>query len=167
MSEWDWLPKVTCKDISVTYVTVHRCAGRLNRKFELQTGSKQHRHFVGIFYSRGSLYTIMLSEWVSEFGCLTKLTHSLTQHYCVQWPSGVKCWTNTPSLHASYAVSQDNGRFHYANGLITLSLLYRLVWARRVMLIGCFTCQFTFKSYTDGWSWYYSRAPTPYTCRVL
>ena len=45
-SVWDLLLNVTCKDISVIYVTAHRCAGGL-KKFDLQSGS--HRHFVWLF----------------------------------------------------------------------------------------------------------------------
>ena len=48
MSEWDRLLKVTCNDISVihVYVTAHRCAGRLKKKWDLRSGSNRHRHFV-------------------------------------------------------------------------------------------------------------------------
>ena len=38
---------VTCNDISVIYVTVHRCASRLKKKFDLRPGFQRHRHFVG------------------------------------------------------------------------------------------------------------------------
>ena len=31
--EWDWLLNVTCNDISVTYVTAHRCAGGLKNNW--------------------------------------------------------------------------------------------------------------------------------------
>ena len=31
MSEWDWMLNDTCKDISVIYVTAHRCAGGLKK----------------------------------------------------------------------------------------------------------------------------------------
>ena len=40
---------VTINDISVIYVTAHRCAGGLKKKFDLQSGSQRHRHFVGFF----------------------------------------------------------------------------------------------------------------------
>ena len=43
------LLNVTCNDISVIYVTAHRCAGGLKKKFDLQSGSQRHRHFVGFF----------------------------------------------------------------------------------------------------------------------
>ena len=49
VSEWDWLLNVTCNDISVIYVTAHRCAGRLKKEFDLWSGSQSHRHFVGFF----------------------------------------------------------------------------------------------------------------------
>ena len=39
---------VTCNDISVIYVTALNCAGGL-KKFDLRSGSKRHRHFVGLF----------------------------------------------------------------------------------------------------------------------
>ena len=39
---------VTSNDISVIYVTAHRCAGGL-KKFDLRSGSQRHRHFVGFF----------------------------------------------------------------------------------------------------------------------
>ena len=48
MSEWDWLLNVTCYDISVIYVTTHRCEGGL-KKFDLRSGSQRHIHFVGFF----------------------------------------------------------------------------------------------------------------------
>ena len=40
---------VTCNDISVIYVTVHRCADGLKKKLDLQSGSQRHRLFVGFF----------------------------------------------------------------------------------------------------------------------
>ena len=39
---------VTINDISVIYVTAHRCAGGL-KKFDLRLNSQRHRHFVGFF----------------------------------------------------------------------------------------------------------------------
>ena len=50
VSEWvNWLFNVTTKDISVIYVTAHRCAGGLKKKLDLRSGSQRHRHFVGFF----------------------------------------------------------------------------------------------------------------------
>ena len=46
--ELNWLFNVTINDISVIYVTAHRCAGGL-KKFDLRSGSQRHRHFVGFF----------------------------------------------------------------------------------------------------------------------
>ena len=40
---------VTIYDISVIYVTAHRCSGGLKKKFDLRSGSQRHRHFVGSF----------------------------------------------------------------------------------------------------------------------
>ena len=40
---------VTVNNISVIYVTAHRCAGGLKKKFDLRSGSQRHRHFVGFF----------------------------------------------------------------------------------------------------------------------
>ena len=34
---------------SVIYVTAHRCASGLKKKFDLRSGSQRHRHFVGFF----------------------------------------------------------------------------------------------------------------------
>ena len=48
---WDevnLLFNVTIYDISVIYVTAHRCAGGL-KKLYLRSGSHRHRHFVGFF----------------------------------------------------------------------------------------------------------------------
>ena len=45
----DWLFNVTWNDISVIYVTAHRCAGGLKKKLDLRSGSQRHRHFVGFF----------------------------------------------------------------------------------------------------------------------
>ena len=39
MSEWDWLFNVTINDISVIYVTAHRCAGGL-KKLDLRSDSR-------------------------------------------------------------------------------------------------------------------------------
>ena len=49
VSEWDWFLNVTCNDISVIYVTAHRCAGGLKKKLNLRFGSLRRRHFVGFF----------------------------------------------------------------------------------------------------------------------
>ena len=51
---WKWgevnlLFNVTIYDISVIYVTAHRCAGGLKKKLNLRSGSQRHRHFVGFF----------------------------------------------------------------------------------------------------------------------
>ena len=35
----NWLFNVTINDISVIYVTAHRCAGGLKKKFDLRSGS--------------------------------------------------------------------------------------------------------------------------------
>ena len=35
----NWLFNVTINDISVTYVTAHRCAGGLKKKLDLRSGS--------------------------------------------------------------------------------------------------------------------------------
>ena len=40
---------VTINDISVIYVTAHRCAGGPKEKIDLRWGSQHHRHFVGFF----------------------------------------------------------------------------------------------------------------------
>ena len=49
-SEWvNCLFNVTINDISVIYVTAHRCAGGLKKKLDLRSGSQRHRHFVGFF----------------------------------------------------------------------------------------------------------------------
>ena len=48
-SEWDWSFNVTCNDISVIYVTAHRCAGGLKKKLDLRSGSQRYRHFVRFF----------------------------------------------------------------------------------------------------------------------
>ena len=45
----NWLLNVMCNDISVIYVTAHRCAGGLKNKFDLRLGSQRHRHFVWFF----------------------------------------------------------------------------------------------------------------------
>ena len=48
-SECDGLLNVTCNDISVIYVTAHRCTGGFKNKWNLQSGYQRHRHFVGFF----------------------------------------------------------------------------------------------------------------------
>ena len=47
--ELNCLFNVTINDISVIYVTAHRCAGGLKKKYDLRLGSQRHRHFVGFF----------------------------------------------------------------------------------------------------------------------
>ena len=47
--ELKWLFNVTINDISVIYVTAHRCAGGLKKKLDLRSGSQRHRHFAGFF----------------------------------------------------------------------------------------------------------------------
>ena len=49
VSEWNWLFNITCNNISVIYVTAHRCAGGLKKKLDLRSDSQCHRHFVGFF----------------------------------------------------------------------------------------------------------------------
>ena len=49
MMMMNWLFNVTINDISVIYVTAHRCAGGLKKKFDLRSGSQRHRHFAGFF----------------------------------------------------------------------------------------------------------------------
>ena len=77
MSEWDWLLNVTCNDISVIYVTVHRCTGVLKKKFDLRSGSQSHRHFVGFFNvpvqapTRGQPF-YGYSEKPPQFSCLLR-----------------------------------------------------------------------------------------------
>ena len=45
--EVNWLFNVTINDISVIYVTAHRCAGWL--KLDLWSGSQRNIHLVGFF----------------------------------------------------------------------------------------------------------------------
>ena len=47
--ELNLLFNVTINDISVIYVTAHRCAGGLKKKLDLRSGSQRHRHFAGFF----------------------------------------------------------------------------------------------------------------------
>ena len=47
--EVNWSFNVTINDISVIYVTAHRCAGGLKKKLNLRSGSQRHRHFAGFF----------------------------------------------------------------------------------------------------------------------
>ena len=49
MNEVNFLFNVTIYDISVIYVTAHRCAGGLKKKLNLRSGSQRHRHFAGFF----------------------------------------------------------------------------------------------------------------------
>ena len=55
---------VTCNNISVTYVRVHRCAGGL-KKLDLRSGSQRNRYFVGFFHvsvqapTRGLFFTVI------------------------------------------------------------------------------------------------------------
>ena len=50
--ELNWLFNVTINNISVIFVTdvtAHRCAGGLEKKLDLRSGSQRHRHIVGFF----------------------------------------------------------------------------------------------------------------------
>ena len=46
---WIWSLSVIFNDISVIYVTAHRCAVGLKKKLNLRSGSRRHRHFVRFF----------------------------------------------------------------------------------------------------------------------
>ena len=46
---WIWLFNFTFNDISVIYVTAHRCTGGLKKKLNLRSGSQRHIYFVGFF----------------------------------------------------------------------------------------------------------------------
>ena len=48
-NELEWLLHVIINDISVIYVTAHRCTGGLKKKLYQRSGSQRHRHFVGFF----------------------------------------------------------------------------------------------------------------------
>ena len=74
---------VTIYDISVIYVTAHRCAGGLKKKLYLRSGSQRHRHFVGFFNvlvqapTRGHrFYTVIVRS----------LPFSLIQGFVYLWP---------------------------------------------------------------------------------
>ena len=46
----NWLFNVTINDISLIYVTAHRCASGLKKKYlDLRSGSQRHRYSVGFF----------------------------------------------------------------------------------------------------------------------
>ena len=45
----NWLFNVTINDISVIYVTAHRCAGGPKKTLDIRSGSQCHRHFAGFF----------------------------------------------------------------------------------------------------------------------
>ena len=44
-----WLYNFTINDISVIYMTAHRCAGGLKKTLDLWSGSQHNRHFIGFF----------------------------------------------------------------------------------------------------------------------
>ena len=65
---------VTCNDISVIYVTAHRCAGGL-KKLYLRSGSQRHRHFVG-FFNVSVLHrqgTILFIGWFRHTAPISRL----------------------------------------------------------------------------------------------
>ena len=49
MGEVNRLFNVTINDISVIYVTAHRCAGGLKKKLDIRSGFQRHRHYLGFF----------------------------------------------------------------------------------------------------------------------
>ena len=90
---------VTCNDISVIYVTTHRCAGGLKKKLDLRSGSQRHRHFKGFFNvpvqapTRGHpFYTIIPRNHPikSPFTCTTR------------WVYGGHILDLTPGPHGEY-----------------------------------------------------------------
>ena len=74
VSEWvsEWLFNVTINDISVIYVTAHRCAGGLKKELDLRSGLPRHRHFVGFFNvpvlapTRDQPFYTVISESVTD-----------------------------------------------------------------------------------------------------
>ena len=60
--EVNWLFNVTINDISVIYVTAHRCPGGLKKKLDLRSYSKRHRYFVGFFN-----VPVQAPTWVNLF----------------------------------------------------------------------------------------------------
>ena len=80
VGEWDWLFNVTCNNISVIYVTAHRCAGRLKKKLNLRPGSRCHRHFVGFFNVTAQALT-----WGHPFYGYSKKLPCLVAFYDTLW----------------------------------------------------------------------------------
>ena len=85
--ELNWLFNVTINDISVIYVTAHRCAGGL-KKLDLRSGSQRHRHFVGFFNVLVQAPTRGLPHLVAFYNTLgIRRTHSRLNP---RVPTGVK-----------------------------------------------------------------------------
>ena len=71
----NWLFNITINDISVIYLTAHRCAGGLRKKLYQQLSSQHHRHFVVFFkapvqaQTRDQPFYTVFRETI-PFGCL-------------------------------------------------------------------------------------------------
>ena len=74
--EVNWLFNVTINDISVIYVTAHRCAGGLKKKLDLRSGSQRHRHFVGFFNVSDRHGTTLFIRWFRHTAPFSRLLRS-------------------------------------------------------------------------------------------
>ena len=63
---------VTINNISVIYVTAHRCAGGL-KKLDLRSGSQRHRHFVGFFNEPVQTPTTLFIRWFQHIAPFSRL----------------------------------------------------------------------------------------------
>ena len=99
-----WMVNVTFNDISVTFMTAHRCASGLKKKVDLCVGSQRHRHFIGFFK-----VPVQHQHW-AILTVLPQLGPSMAQR---DLSSKLK---DDP-----YRVSLDNSQIHCANGVKTLS----------------------------------------------
>ena len=73
---------VTINDISVIYVTAHRCAGGLKKKLDLRSGSQRHRHFVGFLRGRLKCYYSCIIACFSDVGLPSLFVTALSNISC-------------------------------------------------------------------------------------
>ena len=125
MKDCDWLFNVTCNDISVIYVTPHRCAGGLKKKLNLRSGSQRHRHFVGFFNvpvrapTRGHpFYTVISRKSKSNVKMMLHVPVSLFfRCWCFKFYSAYIIWI---SIRMSFLISAyRNGEPKYYVGNYT------------------------------------------------
>ena len=133
------LLNVTCNDISVIYVTAHRCTGGLN----LRSGSQRQRHFVGFSlqaHIRVTLFTVISRNRPICLSFTTRWGMGIRRTYSHLKPLGsprgyyfIFDITNFPFLNINIPPSSGYGVF-----------ISQFIWYARICSSNMFDC-FTLK----------------------